>query len=100
MFVAYQAFIRISLDVQNISASNLGGNPAYVSDIQRTYLMWFDIIYFPKTIILTNVPIDQCVYCLLCLLPIAYFLSPIVCQIYKGFSQCGLILFISLELSY
>ena len=34
------------------------------------------------------------------LLPIAYFLLPIVCQIYKGFSQCGLILFISLELSY
>ena len=65
MFVAYQAFIRISLDVQNISASNLEGNPAYVSDIQRTYLMWFDIIYFPKTIILTNVPIAYCAYCLL-----------------------------------
>ena len=69
MFVAYQAFIRISLDVQNISASNLEGNPAYVSDIQRTYLMWFDIIYFPKTIILTNVPIAYCAYCLL---PISY----------------------------
>ena len=50
MFVAYQAFIRISLYVQNISASNLEGNPAYVSDIQRIYSMWFNIIYFPKTI--------------------------------------------------
>ena len=66
--------------------------------------MWFDIIYFPKTMILTNMPFAYCAYCLLpiayCLLPIAFCLLPIVCQIYRGFFQCGLILFISLELSY